>query len=93
MSTLYFDCSMGAAGDMISAALFELIPDKDRMLHRLNHLGLSGIEFIPRECEKHGTKGTGMTVLVHGEEETETVEKSVHHHHHMTLKEIKDIMI
>ena len=29
MKTLYFDCGMGAAGDMLAAALLELVPDGD----------------------------------------------------------------
>lgn len=27
---LYFDCAMGAAGDMLSAALLELMPDREK---------------------------------------------------------------
>lgn len=92
MGTLYFDCSMGAAGDMISAALFELTPNKHLMLHKLNHLGLSGIKFIPEKCEKQGIQGTNLTVLIHGEaEDMGTIENTIHHHH-MTLKDIKDIV-
>ena len=30
MKTLYFECAMGAAGDMLMGALYELLPDKDR---------------------------------------------------------------
>ena len=29
MKTLYLECNMGAAGDMLMAALTELMPDKD----------------------------------------------------------------
>lgn len=28
MKTLYLQCAMGAAGDMLTAALYELLPDK-----------------------------------------------------------------
>ena len=30
MKTLYFDLSMGAAGDMLAAALFQLVPEPER---------------------------------------------------------------
>ena len=30
MKTIYFDCGMGAAGDMLAAALYELLPAEQR---------------------------------------------------------------
>ena len=39
MKTLYIDCGMGAAGDMLTAALLELIPDPDAFLSDLKATG------------------------------------------------------
>ena len=33
MKTLYFNCPMGAAGDMLMGALFELCPEPAAYLH------------------------------------------------------------
>ena len=35
MKTLYLECNMGAAGDMLMAALTELMPDKDAFVKSL----------------------------------------------------------
>lgn len=69
MKILYLDCGMGAAGDMLMAALLELCPNPQAMLEELNHLGIPGIEFRAEKSEKCGILGTHISVLVHGEEE------------------------
>ena len=75
MRTIYFDCSMGAAGDMLTAALLELLPDPAAFVDRLNALGIPGVEFRAEASTKCGIQGTHMSVTVHGVEEEE------HHHH------------
>ena len=77
MKTLYLDCGMGAAGDMLTAALLELTPDPDGWIGRLNALGIPGVEFRREKSVKCGITGTHVSVLVHGEEEGEA-----HGHNH-----------
>ncbi|OUO93865.1 LarC family nickel insertion protein [Cloacibacillus sp. An23] len=69
MKTLYIDCGMGAAGDMLTAALLELTPDPVKFVEKLNTLGIPGVEYRAAPCVKCGIKGTRMEVLVHGGEE------------------------
>lgn len=78
MRTLYLDCSMGAAGDMLTAALLELLPDPDGFVKELNALGIPGVIFKKEPSVKCGITGTHMTVTVDGEEE----ESHDHHHDH-----------
>ena len=44
MKTLYLDCNMGAAGDMIAASLLELLPDKEAFLEQMNGLGIPHVK-------------------------------------------------
>lgn len=86
MRTIYLDCGMGAAGDMLTAALLELMPNRDAFVEELNGLGIPGIRFTAEKCEKCGILGTHMKVTVHGEEE------DGHHHHHGCLADIRGIV-
>ena len=86
MRTIYLDCGMGAAGDMLTAALLELIPNQDAFVEELNGLGIPGIRFTAEKCEKCGIFGTHMKVTVLGEEEDD------HHHHHGHLADIRGIV-
>lgn len=69
MKALYIDCGMGAAGDMLTAALLELLPEPEKFVERLNLLGIPGVEYRAVPCVKCGIKGTRMEVSVYGEEE------------------------
>ena len=83
MKSLYIDCSMGAAGDMLTAALLELFPDKEKIVDELNAIGVPGVRFEMEKSVKCGIVGTHMRVLVDGEEEvSEDVHDHGHHHDH-----------
>ena len=86
MNILYLECNMGAAGDMLLAALWELLPDREAFLKRLNALGLPGVAVTAAPKTSCGITGTHVTVTVHGHEEDGHCHE---HHHHSTLADIR----
>ena len=88
MKRLYFDCSMGAAGDMLTGALLELFENPEEILKELNQLGLQGVEYIAEPSTKCGITGTHMRVLIAGNEEDD----HHHHHHHSNMEGISHII-
>lgn len=82
MRTLYIDTYMGAAGDMLTAALLELLPDKDAFVEELNGLGIPNVRYISEAAVKCGITGTHMTVKINGVEEGEHDHDHEHHHDH-----------
>ena len=94
---------MGAAGDMLMAALYELLEDKQVFLDMMRSLGLPGIEISADPAVKCGITGTHMKVLVHGSEELDALHDHLHehahehshdheHHHHTGLHEIEHLL-
>lgn len=85
MKTIYLDLSMGAAGDMLNAALYELLgsnAEKERYVKIMNSLGLEGVSVTPEKSVKQGITGTHMTVKIDGEEEGEAHDHHGDHDHH-----------
>lgn len=80
MSILYLDCGMGAAGDMLTAALLELFPHPEKMVEALNALGVPGVRYQRELTQKCGITGTHMHVYVGDTEEGE--HSHAHHEHH-----------
>ena len=91
MKTLYFDCPMGAAGDMLCASLLGLIDDKDSFINVINSAGIPHVKASYTERTKCGICGIGYDVEIFGEHEDEHMHEH-HHHHHATLVSIQEII-
>ena len=78
---LYLECKMGAAGDMIMAALSELV-DQEAFVEEINNIGLEGVKVEYKKGKKQGITGTEMHVLINGEEEGDIHHHEHEHHHH-----------
>lgn len=92
MKTLYIDCGMGAAGDMLTAALLEIAcrtesgrPDREaieKFASGFNKIGIPGVGMKAVQSEKMGITGTHVHIYVNGEEEHEPEAPHEHAHTH-----------
>lgn len=80
MKTLYLECNMGAAGDMLMAALLELHPEPEKFIEKLNGIGIPDVKIEKEKGKKCGITGTHIRVKVGGKEESQ--ELFAHHHEH-----------
>jgi uncharacterized protein (TIGR00299 family) protein len=89
MKTLYIECNMGAAGDMLLASLAELTGDVKACEDKLNSLGIPDVTYEFEKSVKCGIEGTHAHVAVHGVEEDEHMHEHHHeeHHHEHTHEE------
>ena len=107
MKILYLDCGMGAAGDMLTAALLELLPNPAEFLKELNGLGLPHTRVKAERTQRCGITGTQVHVQIRGNEEGETQphehepehahghtyhHEHEHEHHHHSLCDIETIV-
>ena len=76
MRTLYLDCGMGAAGDMLTAALLQLFPDPVKQVKKLNALQIPEVKYQLVACTRGGIRGHQIRVFVKGQEE------EIHEHDH-----------
>ena len=88
MRTLYIECNMGAAGDMLMAGLLELLPDKEIFLNKINNMGLNGVKISTEKSIKCGITGTRVFVRIGEGSETEEessidvdINAEAHEHH------------
>ncbi|MBO6241841.1 MAG: nickel pincer cofactor biosynthesis protein LarC [Butyrivibrio sp.] len=86
MNTLYIECKMGIAGDMLTAALISLFDDMEQKEKELNNLGIPNVEFVLEDSSKCGVLGKHMKVLVKGQEEMDSEaaheREDFHNHEH-----------
>lgn len=82
MKTMYIECNMGAAGDMLTAALLELCQEPEKTVEKLNSIGIPGVEYTLEKSVKCGITGSHITVSVNGEVENEHCHNHEHHHDH-----------
>ena len=82
MRTLYLECNMGAAGDMLTAALYQLLEcgQKEEFLAKMNSL-MPEVTVEAEVRTRCGIDGTGICVQIAGEEET-AGEDPMHGHDH-----------
>ena len=82
MKKLYLDCGMGAAGDMLASALYELLDDegKKTFLDTMRALSPEGVSISMEPRSKCGILGTHFDVIISGESE-QSEDYHAHHHH------------
>ena len=94
MRTLYLDCGMGVAGDMLTAALLDLLKEEARadFLREIN-TALAGKAVVTAEPDvKCGVRGLHVRVTVDGEEEGQHHHGGEHRHHHNGIREIRALI-
>ena len=67
---------------MLTAALLEIVPDKDKCVRELNAIGIPGVRFEAVSAVKCGITGTHVSVKIDGVEEADLQSGAEHHHEH-----------
>ena len=92
MKTLFIECNMGAAGDMLMGALYELLTESEQkqFLDSMNSLFPDKLMIKAVPSEKCGIWGTKMNVVILGQTDTSDSPEHEHvhlHEHHMDSPE------
>ncbi|MCL1802534.1 MAG: nickel pincer cofactor biosynthesis protein LarC [Eubacteriaceae bacterium] len=93
MKGIYFDCSMGAAGDMLSGAVYSLLSEgqQEEFLRTLNGLGIGTSVYITSE-RKQGILGVRFHCEIGGKSEGEEASSPNSHSHSRHAAEIDRII-
>ena len=79
--TIYLECSMGAAGDMMLAALVDLMEEPEAFIRELSDIFPEKITIKLLKRESCGVFGKGIEVFA-GDREEESKDVFVHRHSH-----------
>ena len=85
MRILYWDCGMGAAGDMLAGALVSLLSkeEQESFIKMINNIGVDGVKVSISDDAKCGITGKHFKVEIDGvEEHSHDVHEHEHHHEH-----------
>ena len=89
MKTLYLECNMGAAGDMLMGALYEICEKKELFLNMMNEVFTPlGISISAETSRKCGISGTKMRIQIGKTEETVESDHAEHAHASVTYPEL-----
>ena len=95
MRVIYLDCGMGAAGDMLTAALLELHDAPEAVLTDLNRAFAGKAVLTARKERKCGIAGTHLTVAVNGGAEGDgcrSMKADSRHHQRISAAEIREFI-
>lgn len=88
MKILYLECNMGIAGDMLMAALWDLMDDKDKVLKDIKSISLPYTDISFDKVSTCSVTGYRANVIISGEKEG----SDISHHQHRNLADINTII-
>ena len=89
MKTLYLDCTRGAAGNMLCAALLELLEQPETFVAEFNSIGIPEVRMLPERKSSSSIAGSHVTMSINGRSEEDG---DASHHHGRSLPEIAEII-
>lgn len=91
MKSLYIECKMGVAGDMLTASLLEHV-NKEEFVKKINSLNAPGVSFEVERIKKSSIEGNKVHVVINGTEEGLESKEHNHHSHH-THTSLEDVSV
>ncbi len=91
MKSLYIECKMGVAGDMLAASLIEHV-NEEEFVKKINSLNVPGVSFEVERIKKSSIEGNKVHVVINGTEKGLESKEHNHHSHH-THTSLEDVSV